>query len=77
MMIRQTYDLKNLFKQLGLASEPEAIDEFINKHKLDANVRLYQADFWNDSQRSFLEDGFYEDEMWSLVQDELNVRLRS
>ena len=77
MMIRQVYDLQNLFKQLGLASEPEAINEFINKNKLDANVRLYQADLWNDSQRSFLKDAFYDDEIWSVVTDDLNARLRS
>lgn len=77
MRIRQAYDIKNLFKQLGLPNDLEAIDEFISKNTIDAKVRLYEADFWNDSQRSFLKEAHDDDEIWSISKDELNARLRS
>jgi hypothetical protein len=44
------YDLKTLFDQLGLPSENEAIDDFIEAHPLDANTKLIDAEFWTPQQ---------------------------
>lgn len=75
MLIRQDFDLEALFDQLGLASEPEAIDSFIHTHGVEAKIKLHEAKFWNDSQRSFLENAFTDDDVWTAAMDELNVRL--
>ena len=75
MNIRQVYDLEALFEQLGLPSEPEAIDSFIHTHCVASRIKLHEAEFWNNSQRSFLESAFADDEIWTAAMDELNVRL--
>lgn len=75
MKIRQVYDLEALFEQLGLPSEPEAIDSFIHTHSVKAMVKLHQAEFWNNSQSNFLESAFDEDDEWTAAMDELNERL--
>jgi hypothetical protein len=75
MIIRQVYNLEALFKQLGLACDPEAIDSFINTHSVESKIKLHEAEFWNNSQRSFLESAFANDDVWTTAMDELNVRL--
>jgi hypothetical protein len=70
------HTMSNLFAQLGLPSEPAAIDHFIAAHRpLDHGVALYRAPFWNTSQRTFLKEEIIEDADWAGVIDELNVRL--
>lgn len=66
-----------LFDQLGLDSTGEAIDDFIIKNKsLPANVELYNADFWNSSQASFLKQVKEEDADWAEIVDQLDAMLR-
>ncbi|WP_291991675.1 DUF2789 domain-containing protein [Candidatus Accumulibacter sp. ACC003] len=71
------HTMTNLFAQLGLAADPAAIEEFIDRHRPLANdVALYRAPFWTDMQRVFLKEEIIEDADWAGVIDELNGRLR-
>lgn len=77
-MDTSTHNMQTLFDQLGLKSDPAAIEEFILEHKpIPADVRLSEAPFWNDSQARFLRDGLVADSDWAEVIDELNVSLRN
>lgn len=70
------HTMSNLFAQLGLASEPLAIDAFIAAHRpLAGDLALYRAPFWSASQRAFLKEEIIEDADWAGVIDELNSRL--
>lgn len=75
MLGEPEYTMNELFAQLGLDSSDEAIDKFVNEHKLDKNESLVEADFWTDSQRAFLQEEWKLDAAWVEVIDELNVRL--
>jgi len=71
------YSMCNLFKQLGLPSEPEEIDDFIAQHKaLSDGIPIEQAPFWNDSQSHFLRSAIDEDSEWCEAVDQLDARLR-
>ena len=71
------HSIESLFDQLGLESSEEAIESFINKNKsLPDYTELYKADFWTDSQASFLKEVIDEDSDWSAVVDLLNTMLR-
>lgn len=70
------HTLSNLFAQLGLPSEPAAMDQFIAAHRpLEQGMALYRAPFWSASQRAFLKEEIIEDADWAGVIDELNARL--
>lgn len=75
MIINPVYDLEALFEQLGLPSEQQAIDDFIQTHRMERSVKLHEAECWNVGQRSFLKEAFEEDAMWTVAMDELNVSL--
>ena len=71
------HSMGNLFAQLGLPSEPTAIEDFIATHRpLGDGVALYRAPFWSASQRAFLKEEIIEDADWAAVIDDLNGRLR-
>lgn len=71
------HSMSNLFSQLGLPSEPNAIEDFIAAHRpLSDDIALYRAPFWSASQRNFLKEEIIEDADWAGVIDELNGRLR-
>jgi hypothetical protein len=71
------HSMGNLFAQLGLPSEPTAIEDFIATHRpLGDGVALYRAPFWSASQRAFLKEEIIEDADWAGVIDDLNGRLR-
>jgi hypothetical protein len=71
-----THDLKGLFDQLGLDSEPAAIDRFIAQHSpLPEGLKLIEAPFWSAQQAAFLKEQLREDADWARVVDELNLRL--
>jgi hypothetical protein len=71
------HSMGNLFAQLGLPSEPTAIEDFIATHRpLGDDVALYRAPFWSASQRAFLKEEIIEDADWAGVIDDLNGRLR-
>jgi hypothetical protein len=70
------HTLSNLFAQLGLPSAPDAIEEFISRHRpLGNEVALYRAPFWTAAQRAFLKEEIIEDADWAPVIDDLNNRL--
>ncbi|MDR6177866.1 MULTISPECIES: DUF2789 domain-containing protein [unclassified Pseudomonas] len=72
------HDLTTLFEQLGLDSDPAAIDDFIASHSpLPDAVKVSEADFWSPAQKSFLKDEIMGDADWAPIVDELNVRLHS
>ncbi|HET6718047.1 MAG TPA: DUF2789 domain-containing protein [Rhodocyclaceae bacterium] len=75
-MENQLHTMSNLFAQLGLPSEPAAMDQFIAAHRpLAQGIALYRAPFWSASQRAFLKEEIIEDADWAGVIDELNARL--
>ena len=71
------HDLKTLFDQLGLPSEGNAIDTFIEEHQLDADTKLTEAAFWEPHQAALLKEWMMADGEEVMVVDELNVRLHS
>ncbi len=64
-----------LFDQLGLDSDDEAIEQFIEMHQLDQNMPLHQAPFWSKSQHDFILSHWKKDDEWALIIDELNALL--
>lgn len=71
------HPLKELFEQLGLASDVSRINLFIRKHSpLANNIPLAEAPFWNKSQSTFLKEEFYKNADWSETIDLLNILLR-
>lgn len=71
------HSLNDLFDQLGLASSPESIDQFIKKYSpLNSTVVLEDANFWNPYQRQFLRDELQKDADWAEPIDLLNSQLR-
>lgn len=72
------HNMSNLFDQLGLPSDKEAIERFIDTHSpLASSVLLAEAPFWTSAQASFLREEIVEDADWAEVVDELNARLRT
>ena len=77
-MQSSTHTLVELFKQLGLPHDFEAITAFIAAHRPLANaVRLQDASFWSESQRAFLRDDISEDADWAEMVDTLDALLRA
>lgn len=69
--------INTLFGQLGLPSDNEAIEDFIEKNQgLDEKVRLEDAPFWNHAQSTFLRSALEEDAEWTELIDQLDSRLR-
>ena len=72
------HSLQDLFGQLGLPSEPAAIDRFVSAHRpLADSVRLADANFWSPAQAQFLREEIAEDADWAEVVDQLNLMLRA
>lgn len=69
-------DFSHLFEQLGLESHVDSIDKFIADHTIPANVLIYQAEFWNGSQKTFIKEAIEEDAQWSEIIDQLDALLR-
>lgn len=69
------HDLSGLFRQLGLAGEPRAIDEFLASHRLEAGTALAEAPFWNVAQAAFLGEAIADDSDWAEAADELATLL--
>lgn len=66
-----------LFAQLGLASDPEAISDFIRAHSpLSEHRRLADAPFWTPAQTAFLREKIAEDADWAELVDQLDAALR-
>lgn len=70
------HTLADLFAQLGLNPETEAIEGFLAHHHLADGELLSDAGFWSEGQRSFLSEAIAEDSDWCEVVDELDALLR-
>lgn len=69
-------DLSHLFEQLGIDNSEDNIDKFIADNQIPNNVLISQANFWNESQKSFLKEAIDEDAQWSELIDHLDVLIR-
>lgn len=70
------HPLVDLFRQLGLADEPAAIEQFIRTHRpLPAGVSVCDAPFWTPSQAQFLREAIGRDADWAEPVDVLAVLL--
>lgn len=71
------HPLNELFTQLGLNSNPNAINDFLQQHgPLPDNLALPDAPFWTPAQAAFLREALDADSDWSEPVDTLNVLLR-
>lgn len=76
-MENPVHPFHQLFEQLGLASDADAIAQFIRAHApLPGHIELPDAPFWNQAQASFLRDELREDADWAELVDQLNTALR-
>ena len=71
------HDMANLFAQLGLPSDDEGIERFVDAHTLPESLSLPEAPFWTPSQAAFLREEALVDADWAPVIDALNRELRS
>ncbi len=74
-MFDQQPTLELLFEQLGLSSESDAMDKFIDEHQLAEGTMMHSASFWSNSQQQFLSSHWQKDDEWSIVIDNLNELL--
>lgn len=70
------HKLGELFKQLGLPSNPAAIGEFCARYRLAHDINIADASFWSEHQRAFLREAWQDDADWVEIIDELAARLR-
>lgn len=71
------HTINNLFAQLGLPSDTDEINGFIESHRPVAEgLAVSEAPFWTPSQAKFLRQQILHDADWAPVVDELNTRLR-
>jgi len=71
------HSITSLFDQLGLGSTDKEIEGFINRNRpVSGSVELYNAEFWNTAQASFLKQMKEEDADWAEIVDQLDVMLR-
>jgi hypothetical protein len=72
------HKFSELFKQLGLPDDPVGIDQFITSHSpLKNDIKLVDAPFWSDAQKTFLKESIEEDADWAVMFDQLNEALRN
>lgn len=70
--------MTELFEQLGLPSDADAIAAFIETHHpLDMNTRFFDAPFWSAAQAAFIKQHMANDGDWAIVIDSLNVSMRA
>jgi hypothetical protein len=76
-MLAENLTIRDLFLQLGLDNEEDAIESFIEEHKgLPQSTRLEDAKFWSQSQATFIRSSLLEDAEWAELIDQLSNRLR-
>lgn len=76
-MDQSIHRFSELFAQLGLPADKEAIAQFIAAHSpLRADIDLADAPFWTPAQATFLKEEKLEDADWAELVDQLDVALR-
>lgn len=65
--------------RLGLASDEQAIGQFLTAHPgpLADGIALADAPFWTAAQAAFLREELLEDADWAEMVNQLNVALRA
>lgn len=77
-MEKSFHRFSELFAQLGLPADEQAIGEFLATHSpLADGTLLADAPFWTPAQASLLREEILEDADWAEVVDQLNVALRA
>ena len=77
-MERALHTMANLFAQLGKANDTMSISRFIETHRaMSGEVQLHEAEFWNQSQASFLKTAITDDADWAGVAENLNSELHA
>lgn len=77
-MDQPIHHFSELFAQLGLASDGQAIAQFLAAHRpLADEIALADAPFWTAAQAAFLREELLEDADWAERVDQLNVALRA
>ena len=70
-------NLEELFKQLGLSSQKNHMERFIERHQLKPGSILSDAIYWTPDQKAFLIEAKEEDSEWSEVVDQFaNILIR-
>ena len=76
-MDQSIHRFSELFAQLGLPADKQAIAQFIAAHRpLRADIELADAPFWTPAQAMFLKEEKLEDADWAELVDQLDVALR-
>ncbi len=76
-MQEQFHTFSELFSQLGLDADADAIENFLSEHSpLDENIELADAPFWSSAQAQFLRESLSSDSDWAEKVDALNLALR-
>lgn len=77
-MHQPIHPLCELFEQLGLPSDGQAIARFLDIHTpLAGPLDLHDAAFWTPAQAEFLRESLRQDADWSGVVDNLSKALRT
>jgi len=74
-MTNATPRMTNLFLQLGLDAEEQAIAQFIKDHQLPTDMHIADAPYWSEAQRQFLYEQIQRDAAWAIVVDQLSESL--
>lgn len=70
-----SHALPELFAQLGLETDPQSIEQFIQHHDLPTGLSITKAPFWSDAQAAFLKESIAQDSDWAPAVDELATAL--
>ncbi len=70
------HNLESLFQQLGLPSSHDDIARFVATHHLQNNQDIISAEFWNLSQKQFLQEAKLQDADWVEQIDLLDSLIR-
>ncbi len=71
------HSLKSLFDQLGIESTKDNINVFIHDNQpIPPNIKLHEANIWNNSQADFLNEAKELDADWAEIVDQLDALLR-
>ncbi len=76
-MQQQFHSFSELFSQLGLDADEDAIEAFLKQHSpLARDIDLPDAPFWSSAQSQFLQEALLTDSDWAEMVDALNLALR-
>jgi len=76
MMSSAAHTLAELFMQLGLPSDKESIEDFVDRNQSVCKDRsIVEAPIWSESQLEFLRQALSEDSDWSQIVDSLYLML--